>query len=143
MTARGWDSANERHLLNVVEMIDAKFPKVRSLLRNDVDREELRVTLQCPHGHAVETVVLDEDTNGYYILRSLAEWQSGDFTTGAARNAVPGPGERPDSMTMARQKLPCRRKRCNYEGTFSQAELLKYFVMARFVLDTPGIRLSS
>jgi hypothetical protein len=140
------DREREIALARVTKSIREKFPQVVELLRTDVDRKYLRVLLCCPKGHPLETVVLDEDRHGYLQLRSLTEWESGDFSTRTAKTALPPslaapPDGRPDSMTMPRLKLPCPRKKCHYDGTMSQSRLLEFFATARFVLNTPEIRL--
>ena len=125
----------------VEEIIYRKFPQVAELLVTDAERTTLRVVLQCPKGHPIETVVLDVDHNLHLFLRSLVEYES-DTDTEMTENAVAATKwQSPDSMTTARVKLPCPRKKCNYNGTKTEAELLRLFVTARFVLDTPGIRL--
>ncbi len=144
-----WDADNEKELARVTAVINEKFPTVRELLRTDVDREILRCGFRCPLcRRLLETVVLDEDANGYLMLRSLKEWEEGDFATETARAAMPSFGRpeakmSPDSMTLPRLTLPCPRKKCTYDGTRLQSGLLELFVAARFVLDTPSIPLPS
>ncbi len=136
--------------LRVEALIYQKYPEIEDRLVNDVLRQHLRVILCCPKGHRIEEVVLDADHNWHLFLRSRAEYEDivgriegADY----AENAVAATKwHSPDTMRAARLKLPCPRAKCSYDGTKTQAELLKLFVMARFVLhtpehDTPRIRL--
>lgn len=127
----------------VEERIYSSYPEVEELLANDLERQQLRVLLRCPRRHPIETVVLDADYNGHLYLTSLVSYENnfdpreGDRQTVNALSATKWPAE--DSMSAARITLPC--PRCKYRGTKTQAELLKLFVLARFVLDTPDIQL--
>ena len=71
----------------VEEIIYQKFPQVAELLVTDPERAKLRVVLQCPKGHPIETVVLAADHNLHLFLRSLVEYES-DTDTEMTENAV-------------------------------------------------------
>jgi hypothetical protein len=143
MSAQGNDDQQAR----VEELIYEKYPHVQDLLVDDILRKRLRVIFRCPNGHRIEEVVLDADHNGHLFLRARAEYEGSaggveGIGSDYAENAVAATKwQSPDTMRMARLKLPCPRAKCRYDGTKTQAELLKLFVMARFVLDTPDIRL--
>ena len=87
---------HDRGRMEATDAIFAKFPNLRDLLRDDTDRQRLRLGLRCPKCRKLlETVVLDSDTNDGLILRTLEEWESGDFATrhphGRARLDDDGP----------------------------------------------------
>jgi len=130
---------HDRGRMEATDAIFAKFPNLRDLLRDDTDRQRLRLGLRCPKCRKLlETVVLDSDTNDGLILRTLEEWESGDFATRHARTATPTAA--PDSMTMGRIRLDC--PRCPFDGVYTQAQLLNLFTLARLVLDAPDITLT-
>jgi hypothetical protein len=133
-----------------VQEIYNKYPQLYVSALQDTDLlHEHRVVLRCPrNGHAVETVVLEASPGGEHLYVSSAHLIDNNYTAAdfnhLARNtfeAAQGRSEEIRTVATDRMRLVCPRKKCRYSGVKTQRELVRLLVLARFVLDTPDIRL--
>jgi hypothetical protein len=141
----GCDELDE--LAQATATIFQKYPQLHDLLTEDVKRERLRVIFKCPKGHPIETAVLDADRHRERLNVLSATLYDNNFMVSDVKpyalNTFEAFKDRPTTPTMNsdRVRLECPRKNCRYSGVKTQRELVTLFVLARFVLNTPDIRM--